>query len=590
MAAGSELSVAATKTFIASLAALLKLVAGWADDASLDAALNRLPRRLAEATHLDWSHAVVPISSTESLIALGRGPTLAIAQEAALKLKEVCNIHAEAYSGAEFQHGPIALVSRDYPILIFSPADKSAESLTALTTELCRKGAAVFTTGHERGPGCVRLPVLKRDHPETDAVCLIQSFYRLAVHLATQSRYQCRPAPKLTESHSDQMTQLELYAVAADYVFDGSTKQENVAVVFEGSKIKCVMPQSEFCANVPTRYLPAGSWLAPGFIDLQVNGGGDVLFNNLPTPEAIATIAAAHRRFGTTALLPTFITDTRKNMRTAIAAAQEAKEKNPSVLGIHLEGPFLAPDKAGVHNPDLIRAPDEADLEMLCAKWTGEMLITLAPERVPSGFIAKLTKAGRRVSLGHSMASYDRTRSAMDEGLAGFTHLFNAMRPLQSREPGPIAAALELPAAWYGLIVDGWHVSPPMLRLALRGCGHPMLVTDAMAPVGGHQPTFQLYRSEIKVVDGRCLRSDGTLAGAALDMAAAVRNCVSFLQVPLADALRFASRNPAEFIGVGHFLGRLAPGYRADMVAIDPGPVAVLATWVAGKEELVGEG
>ena len=191
---------------------------------------------------------------------------------------------------------------------------------------------------------------------------------------------------------------------------------------------------------------------------------------------------------------PTFITDTRKNMRTAIAAAQEAKEKNPSVLGIHLEGPFLAPDKAGVHNPDLIRAPDEADLEMLCAEWTGEMLITLAPERVPSGFIAKLTKAGRRVSLGHSMASYDQTRSAMDEGLAGFTHLFNAMRPLQSREPGPIAAALESPAAWYGLIVDGWHVSPPMLRLALRGCGHPMLVTDAMAPVGGHQSTFQLIR------------------------------------------------------------------------------------------------
>jgi glucosamine--fructose-6-phosphate aminotransferase (isomerizing) len=185
MAAGSELSVAATKTFIASLAALLRLVACWANEASLDAALSRLPRRLAEATHVDWSHTVPPISPVESLVALGRGPTLAIAQEAALKLKEVCNIHAEAFSGAEFQHGPIALVSCDYPILIFSPADKSAESLAALTTELCRKGAAVFTTSDERRPGCVRLPVLKRDHPETDAVCLIQSFYRLAIHLAT---------------------------------------------------------------------------------------------------------------------------------------------------------------------------------------------------------------------------------------------------------------------------------------------------------------------------------------------------------------------------------------------------------------------
>jgi N-acetylglucosamine-6-phosphate deacetylase len=382
------------------------------------------------------------------------------------------------------------------------------------------------------------------------------------------------------------MSQSELHAVAADHLFDGCTQQKNAAVIFEGSKIKCVLPQSELCAKMPTRHLPSGSWLAPGFIDLQVNGGGDVLFNNHPTPEAIAAIAAAHRRFGTTALLPTFITDSRENMRTAIAAAENAKEKNPSVLGIHLEGPFLAPDKAGVHDPELIRAPDEADLEMLCAKSSGAMLLTLAPERVPTGFIAKLTKAGRRVSLGHSMASYERTRSAMDEGLSGFTHLFNAMRPLQSREPGPIAAALESPTAWYGLIVDGWHVSPAMLRLALRGCGLPMLVTDAMPTVGGHGSTFYLYGREIKVIEGRCLRADGKLAGAALDMAAAVRNCVRLLQVPLTDALRFASRNPADFIGVGHFLGRLAPGYRADMVAIDPGPVAVLATWVAGIEEV----
>ena len=184
-AASARAAGALTAAIVNDVNSPLKWVAGWADDASLDAALNRLPKRLAEATHLDWSHAVVPIASVESLVALGRGPTLAIAQEAALKLKEVCNLHAEAYSGAEFQHGPIALVSRDYPILIFSPADKSAQSLTALATELCRKGAAVFTTGRERRPGPVRLPVLKRGHPETDAVCLIQSFYRLAIHLAT---------------------------------------------------------------------------------------------------------------------------------------------------------------------------------------------------------------------------------------------------------------------------------------------------------------------------------------------------------------------------------------------------------------------
>jgi N-acetylglucosamine-6-phosphate deacetylase len=334
--------------------------------------------------------------------------------------------------------------------------------------------------------------------------------------------------------------------------------------------------------TIEARHLPPGAWLAPGFIDLQVNGGGDVLFNNSPTPETIQTIAAAHRKHGTTAFLPTLITDTREKTQAALAAVQEAAETDPSVLGIHLEGPFLSPEKPGVHDPNLMRVPDEADVQILCDRWTGQMLVTLAPERVPKGFIAKLTGAGRRVSLGHSMATYEETCSAMAEGLSGFTHLFNAMRPIASREPGPIAAALESPAASYGLIADGWHVSPALLRLALRGCGHPMLVTDAMPPVGGSKPSFQLYGTEIRVEAGRCLRADGTLAGAALDMATAVSNCVNLLQVSLPEALRFASWNPANFIGVGHTLGRLAPGYRADMVAIDPESLAVLGTWVAG--------
>ena len=383
------------------------------------------------------------------------------------------------------------------------------------------------------------------------------------------------------------MNRQGLHAVAADYVFDGSTRHENASVVIEGSEIKCVMPQSELPADLCTHHLPTGAWLAPGFIDLQVNGGGDVLFNDSPTPETIITIAGAHRKFGTTSLLPTFITDTREKMQAAMAAVLEALDMEPSVLGIHLEGPFLSPERAGVHDPGLMRAPDEADIEMLCGEWRGRLLITLAPERVPQGFIKRIKEAGHLVSLGHSMASYDETCSAMLEGLTGFTHLFNAMRPLQSRDPGPIAAALESSNAWYGLIVDGWHVNPAMLRLALRGCGHPMLVTDAMPPVGGRRSTFQLYGSEVRVVQGRCLRAGSTLAGAALDMATAVRNCRNLLHVSLVDALRFASRNPAEFIGVDNRLGWLAPGYRADMVALDPEPVAVLGTWVAGEAELI---
>jgi N-acetylglucosamine-6-phosphate deacetylase len=183
------------------------------------------------------------------------------------------------------------------------------------------------------------------------------------------------------------------------------------------------------------------------------------------------------------------------------------------------------------------------------------------------------------------MATYDETRAAMAEGLSGFTHLFNAMRPLASRDPGPIAAVLESNQCWFGMIVDGVHVHPAMLLLALRGRSHPMLLTDAMPPVGGRRTSFLLYHQEITAVDGRCLRADGTLSGTLLDMAAAVRNCVSLLHTTLEDALRFASRNPAEFLGLGHVLGRLAPNYRADMVALDPQTLSIYATWVAGSSE-----
>lgn len=374
-------------------------------------------------------------------------------------------------------------------------------------------------------------------------------------------------------------------AVAAQYVFDGESVHDNAAVLIEGERIAGVMARRGLPADVPVETMPDGAWLAPSFIDLQVNGGGDVLFNDDPTPERIAAVAAAHRRFGTTGLLPTLITDRAEVMSAALAAAQEAMRRNPSVLGIHFEGPFLSPEKPGVHNPDAIRRPEPADLETLTGLCGGATLVTLAPERVPEGFIAALRSAGVTVALGHSMATYDETRRAIAEGLTGFTHLFNAMRPLGSRDPGPIAAALESPGCWYGLIADGEHVHPAVLRLALRGLGWPVLVTDAMPPVGGTRSTFSLYGEDMIVRDGRCLRRDGTLAGAALDMASAVRNCVRLLDVPLPRALHMAATAPATAIGLGETLGRLAPGHRADMIALEPERIEVFRTWVAGRAE-----
>jgi N-acetylglucosamine-6-phosphate deacetylase len=373
-----------------------------------------------------------------------------------------------------------------------------------------------------------------------------------------------------------------IHAVAATHVFDGAITHENAAVVVEGDKIASVVERKDVPSAIPVRTLPDHVWLAPGFIDIQVNGGGDVLFNDTPTPAALRAIVSAHRKFGTTALLPTLISDSAEKMTAALAAVEALVGAEPGVLGIHLEGPYLSPEKPGVHDRRALRKPNAKDLKELIAPRQGVTLVTLAPEQVPLDFIRELAAAGVRVSLGHSMATYAQTKAAMEAGLTGFTHLFNAMRGLESREPGPIAAALESPNAWYGLIVDGVHVAPPVLRLALRGAGRPILVTDAMPPVGGTQFSFRLAGETIVARDGRCLRGDGTLAGACLDMASAVRNCIRLLGVPLPDALRYASTHPAEFLGLGQTLGKFRRGFRADMVALDGDKIEVLDSWVAG--------
>ena len=379
------------------------------------------------------------------------------------------------------------------------------------------------------------------------------------------------------------MMSAERYAIAAETVFDGARSRRDSAVMIEGSTIAAVAPRGDLPASIEVFEAPPGAWLAPGFIDIQVNGGGDVLFNAEPTPEGVAKIVAAHRKFGATAILPTLITDTDEVMAAALSAVEIMLDREPGVLGVHLEGPFLSPEKPGVHRRDFIRRPEPHHERMLTSFKKGALLVTLAPEQTPAGFIARLVAAGARIALGHSMASYEQTRAAMAEGLTGFTHLFNAMPPLSSREPGPVAAALEEESAYYGLIVDGWHVAPAMLRLALRGAGHAMLVSDAMPPVGGAKREFNLQGAPITVRDGRCTTLQGVLAGSSIGIATAVGNCVRLLGAPLEQALRLASAEPADFLALGHWLGRLAPGYRADIVAFDPSDMQVFATWVAGK-------
>jgi N-acetylglucosamine-6-phosphate deacetylase len=376
-------------------------------------------------------------------------------------------------------------------------------------------------------------------------------------------------------------------------LFDGERMLDGHAVVVEGGRITAVVPASSVPAGAQEQRLPEDALLVPGFLDAQVNGAGGVLFNETPTVEAALAIAAAARRSGTTGLLPTFITDDQAQMRRACEAVVEALSRPASgVLGVHLEGPFISGERPGVHDPRFIRAPDAKDVEYLSAlpgrlaSKKGRLLLTLAPEQVEDSFIARLTSAGAVLSAGHTAASYERTSEALAAGLRGFTHMFNAMPPAQNRQPGVGVAALMSTESWCGVIVDGIHVHPAMLKMLLKikPRGKVFLVTDAMPPVGTNATSFTLYGHTILRRDGRLVTENGTLAGADIDMATAVRNCVRLLELPLEESLRMASLYPASFLGLDDQVGRVAPGYRADLTLLRP-DLSVLATWVGGQEQ-----
>lgn len=370
-------------------------------------------------------------------------------------------------------------------------------------------------------------------------------------------------------------------------VFTGERVRDNCSVIVEDGRIAGLNSgDGPLPGGVESVIDVKGRRLAPGFVDIQVNGGGGVLFNNAPTVDALRAMSAAHARFGTTAFLPTLISDDDAVMRKAIDAVRQARREGLSgVLGIHLEGPFLSRRRRGAHDAGKLRPMDESAMELLTSPLPDLVtLITLAPERTTPEMIARLSQAGAVVFGGHSAAGYEQCLAAASAGLSGFTHLFNGMEPVRGRDPGMAGAALDSPDCVFSIIADGHHVHPALLRLALNAGkkGRALLVTDAMPTAGSDSGSFELYGETIGLDGGVLKNAGGSLAGSNLGMIDAVRNAMRMAGLDWTEAVRMASSHPARALGVEHERGFVRPGYAADFVELDE-DMSLHRTWVAGE-------
>jgi N-acetylglucosamine-6-phosphate deacetylase len=374
------------------------------------------------------------------------------------------------------------------------------------------------------------------------------------------------------------------FALTGARIFDGESIRNGLAVVIDGARIIDVVAVENLPKSIERRVLKAGL-LVPGFIDVQVNGGDGALLNDNPTVTTVRRIAESHRKFGTTGMLPTVITDAPEILSKAIVAVKAARVENiPGVLGIHIEGPFLDKERKGAHEARFIREMTEADVVQIAAIKCGSVMLTLAPNRVAPALIKSLAGKGVLVSLGHSEASVAEVTKALASGARAFTHLFNAMSQLNGREPGMVGAALTDHDSYCGLIADGFHVHDAAIKVALaaKPHSHIMLITDAMPTAAGGPDSFELQGRKIHLKNGKLQLDDNTLAGSNLTMDEAVRYCVERLGVALEDALRMASLNPAAFLRRDHELGRVKPGYLASLVHLSD-DLRVLETWIDGK-------
>ncbi len=373
-------------------------------------------------------------------------------------------------------------------------------------------------------------------------------------------------------------------AILGSQIFCGERFYDDHALLVDGKSIVDIVEKNNIPDNFKKIELDQGI-LAPGFIDLQVNGGGGALFNNSPNKESLKTIIKAHQFFGTTSIMPTVISDSLEVLEQCIQTVTEEIKNNSSLLGIHIEGPFFNIKYRGVHQKKYISTINSDYLNLFESLKGFPVMLTLAPECISSQQLKQLTSLGIKTLAGHSDASYDELDEAIKNGLDGFTHLFNAMSQISAREPGVVGAALHFENTFASIIVDLHHVHPSLIQLAyqLKQKGKLFFISDSMATINHGKPSFELYDEVVNESDGRLVNSEGKLAGSSITQIDAVKNAYQKCNIPLNQALAMASRYPAEYLGIANHLGFLKPGYRADLVHFDSN-FKVHNAWVSGKQ------
>ena len=373
-------------------------------------------------------------------------------------------------------------------------------------------------------------------------------------------------------------------AITGSKLFNGIDFIEHKALLIDDQHIAGIVNEDAIPTDFQVKKLEGGI-LSPGFIDLQVNGGGGKLFNNSPDKESLNTIISAHQYFGTTSIMPTVISDSLNILQKCTDTISNEINNNHSLLGIHIEGPFFNVKYRGVHQKQYINTINASYLNLFETLNKFPVMLTLAPECISIKQLKHLKSLGFKILAGHTDANYGQLEEAIKYGLDGFTHLFNAMGQISAREPGVVGSAFDFDETSASIIVDLHHVHPSLINLSFKQKpkGKLFFVSDSMATINHGEPSFELYDEVVSESNGRIINSEGKLAGSSITQIDAIKNAYQKCSIPLESAISMATLYPAEYLGVSDYIGQLKKGYRADLAHFDSN-FHVQNVWLAGKQ------